>query len=288
MQEWVISVSTIAFRGLDFPAIMEAFADIGIKYVEFAFIKGYTKDLTESDFTLAKARFLKQLLDAHALKTIALSAHMDLGQADAVDAFKARMDFAKELGVDIIVSNSSIQSQRDAFFRNMDQIAKYAETIDIVIGLENPGDGRDNLIGCGRDGEMVVKKINSSSVQLNYDFCNTFSYSKGSILPEEDMHHAVAHSVYFHLKDMQPDEEGWIFPAIGRGVINYREILAFLKNQSAPIPVGLELPLAIRRDSAFNPGPKAVAPTLAEIRSIVKASFDYTRRQLLGEAGLIP
>ena len=95
MKEWVISVSTIAFRGFDFPTIMEAFADIGIKFVEFAFIKGYTKDLTEAHFTSSRAHFLRQLLEAHDLKTIALSAHMDLGQADAVDAFKSRMDFAK-------------------------------------------------------------------------------------------------------------------------------------------------------------------------------------------------
>jgi sugar phosphate isomerase/epimerase len=284
MKEWIISVSTIAFRGFDFPTIVEALAAIGIKYVEFAFIKGYTKDLTESDFTSSKARFLRQLLEAHDLKTIALSAHMDLGQADAVDAFKSRMDFAKELGVEIIISNSSIQSRRDAFFRNMDQIARYAESADIGIGLENPGDGRENLIGCGRDGELVVKAINSPRVQLNYDFCNTFSYSKGLILPEEDMHHAAAHSIYCHLKDMQPDEGGWIFPAIGKGVINYRHILAILKNQSAPIPIGLELPLAIRRDKSFNPGEKAVVPTLAEIKTIVKESFEYTRRQLLGEA----
>ena len=285
MKEWVISVSTIAFRGFDFPTIMEAFADIGIKFVEFAFIKGYTKDLTEAHFTSSRAHFLRQLLEAHDLKTIALSAHMDLGQADAVDAFKSRMDFAKELGVEIIISNSSIQNRRDAFFRNMDQIVRYAEAIDIVIGLENPGDGRENLIGCGADGEMIVKEINSPRVQLNYDFCNTFSYSKGSILPEEDMHHAARHSVYYHLKDMQPDEDGWIFPAIGKGVINYREILAFLRNQSTPIPIGLELPLAIRRDKAYNPGEKAVAPNLAEIRTIVKESFEYTRRQLPGEAG---
>jgi len=285
MKEWVISVSTIAFRGFDFPTIVETLADIGVNYVEFAFIKGYTKDLAESDFSSANARFLRKLLEAHNLKTRALSAHMDLGQADAVDAFKSRIDFAKELGADIIISNSSTQGRRDAFFRNMEQIARYAESEDIAIGLENPGDGRENLIGCGKDGELIVKEINSPRVQLNYDFCNTFSYSKGLILPEEDMHHAAAHSIYFHLKDMKPDEDGWIFPAIGRGVINYRPILEFVQNQSMQIPIGLELPLAIRRDKAFNPGPKADAPTLAEIRTIVKDSFEFTRRQLLGGAG---
>lgn len=283
MKEWIISVSTIAFRGFDFTTIVKELADIGIKYVEFAFIKGYTKDLAESYFSSSNARFLSRLLEEHDLKTVALSAHMDLGEADAVDAFKSRIDFAKELGVNIIISNASTQSQRKGFSRNMDQIAQHAESTDIVIGLENPGDGKDNLIGSAMDGVKIVKKINSPRVQLNYDFCNTFSYSKGRILPEEDMHQAVPHSIYFHLKDMKPDADGWIFPEIGKGVINYRQILGFLKNQSARILIGLELPLAIRRDKAFNPGEKARAPNLAEIRTIVKESFEYTRRQLLGE-----
>ncbi len=283
MKEWIISVSTIAFRGFDFPTIVKELADAGIKYVEFAFIKGYTKDLAKSDFSLSNARFLRKLLEEHDLKTIALSAHMDLGQADAVDGFKSRINFAKELGVDIILSNSSTQSQRDAFFRNMDQIVQYAESTDITIGLENPGDGRDNLIGSGRNGEMIVREINSPRVQLNYDFCNVFSYSKGQIKPDEDMHHAAAHSTYFHLKDMKPDEAGWIFPEIGKGVINYQKILEYIRSQSARIPIGLELPLAIRRDKAFYPVEKAVVPDLAQVRAIVKGSFDYTRWQLLGE-----
>jgi sugar phosphate isomerase/epimerase len=283
MQDWIISVSTIAFRGFNYQTIVEVLADIGIKYVEFAFIKGYTKDLADSDFSSSNAHFLKGLLEDHGLKTVALSAHMDLGQDDAVDAFKMRMDFAKELGADIIISNSSLQSQRELFFRNMGQIAQHAESIDICVGLENPGDGKDSLIGSAVDGVEIVKEIDSPRVKLNYDFCNTFSYSKGGILPEEDMHHAAPHSIYFHLKDMKPDERGWIFPEIGKGVINYRQILRFLINQSARIPIGLELPLAIRSDQTFKPWEKAITPNLAEISNIVKESFEYTNRQLFVE-----
>ena len=85
---------------------------------------------------------------------------------------------------------------------------------------------------------------------------------------------------------MKPDEDGWIFPAIGKGVINYRQILEFVQNHSVQVPIGLELPLAIRRDKAFNPGTKADAPNLAEIRTIVKDSFEFIRRQLLDGTGL--
>jgi sugar phosphate isomerase/epimerase len=284
MTEWVISISTLAYKGFEFPTIFKEIADLGIKYVEIAFIRGYTKDLSESVFSSSNARTLRQLLADHDLKTVALAAHMDLGEKDAVSAFKTRMDFARELGVSIVLSNSSTKKNRKNFFDNMEKLSEYGESIEMVISLENPGDGEGNLIGSGKDGAKIIEEINSPYAKLNYDFCNTYSYSKGYTLPEDDLHFAQPHTAHYHLKDMAPDKEGWFFSGIGRGVINYNHILETIRKQPERLPIGLELPLAIRRDKSFNPKEKKPAPGLEEIRTVVTESYEYTRRALAGES----
>lgn len=282
MPKPIVSVNTLAFQGYDPSVMIQVLAELGIQYVEFAFIKGYSEGLSESTFSAKTAKFLKKLLDEYGLKTVALAAHMDLGLKESVEAFKRRMDFANQLGVNIILTNSSTQENRAIFLRNIDELAVRAESVGITIGLENPGDGANNLIGSGEHGAKLIKEINSPFVRLNYDVSNTYSYSKGTIKPENDIQYAHPYSIYFHFKDMKPDENGWIFSEIGGGVINYREIVEFIKMQPESLPIGLEIPLSVRRDKEFNPQKILAPPSLAEIKETVKQSYDFTLRSLAG------
>jgi len=278
--EWIISINTIAFQGYDFSSVIREIAALGIEYVELAFIMGYSEGFSEKTFSKKEARALKQLLVEHGLKTVALAGHMDLGLKNSLGAFKARMNFAKELGASVIISNSSTRKNKKTFFRNIEKLADYAGSLGLTIGLENPGDGKENLIGSGRDGAGIVAEINSPFVQLNYDVGNIFSYSKGKILPQEDIHFAIPYICHYHLKDMQPDANGWLFSAIGKGIINYEQVIKFMRQQPNHLPIGLELPLTIRRDKSFNPHKKSVHPTLEEIRETVKESFDFVKKSL--------
>jgi sugar phosphate isomerase/epimerase len=146
----------------------------------------------------------------------------------------------------------------------------------MTIGLENPGDGADNLIEAGRAGAKLIEEIDSPFIRLNYDVGNTYSYSKGSILPEDDIQYAYPHAVHFHFKDTRPDELGWVFTEIGQGIINYKEVIRFMKARPELPPIGLEIPMTVRRDKDFNPQKKSALPRLEEIKKIIKQSYDYT------------
>lgn len=276
MKEPIISVNTLAFQGYDPSATVEALAELGIKYVEFAFIKGYSDGLSEDSFSPQSAKYLHDLVDGYGLKMAALAAHLDLGRPDSVEAFKRRMDFAALQGVGIILSNASTRENRIDFLRNIEKLAVYAESLNLTIGLENPGDGANNLIGTGREGAMLIKEIDSPFIRLNYDVGNTYSYSKGRTRPEDDIQYAYPHAIHFHFKDTRSDRDGWIFTEIGKGVINYKEVIQFLKGQPEQLPIGLEIPLSVRRDKDFNPQKMAAPPRLADIRKTVKQSYEYT------------
>ncbi len=282
MKEPIISVNTLAFQGYDLSDSVKALADIGIKYVEFAFIKGYSEELSESSFSPQTAKYINNLIDLYGLKMVALAAHLDLGMMDSVEAFKRRMDFAGLLGVNIILSNASTQENRINFLRNIEKLATYAESLNMTIGLENPGDGANNLIEAGREGAKLIEEIDSPFIRLNYDIGNTYSYSKGRTKPEDDIHYAYPYAIHFHFKDTKPDEDGWIFTEIGRGVINYEEVIQFLKGQPEQLPIGLEIPMTVRRDKDFNPQKKSVLPHLEDIKRTIKQSYDYTLKAFRG------
>ena len=276
MNEPIISVNTLAFQGYDLSETVKALADIGIKYIEFAFIKGYSDGLSENTFSEKTSKYLNNLLDIYSLKTVALAAHLDLGMVDSVEAFKRRMDFAGLLGVNIILSNASTQENRIDFLHNIEKLATYAESLNMTIGLENPGDGANVLLETGRAGAKLIEEIDSPFIRLNYDVGNTYSYSKGGTKPEDDIQYAYPCAIHFHFKDTQPDKDGWIFTEIGKGVINYKEVIQFMKRQPEQLPIGLEIPLSVRRDKDFNPQKKTAAPSLEDIKRAVKQSYDYT------------
>lgn len=276
MKEPIISVNTLAFQGYDLSVAVQALAELDIKYVEFAFIKGYSDGLSESSFSPQSAKYLNDLIDSYGLKMAALAAHLDLGMQDSVEAFKKRMDFAAVLGVSIILSNASTRQNRANFLRNIEKLAVYAESLNLTIGLENPGDGANNLIGTGQEGAKLIEEIDSPFIRLNYDVGNTYSYSKGRTRPEVDIAYAYPYAIHFHFKDTRSDADGWIFTEIGNGVINYKKVIQFMKGQPEQLPIGLEMPLSVRRDKDFNPQKKAAPPSLADIKKAVKRSYEYT------------
>ena len=66
----------LAYQGYDLPVAMKEIAVIGARYIEFAFIMGYSEGLSEDTFSMEQARTL---------------------------------DFAKEIGARVILTNSSTQ-----------------------------------------------------------------------------------------------------------------------------------------------------------------------------------
>jgi sugar phosphate isomerase/epimerase len=280
MTERIVSVNTMAFQGYPFPVAFKEIAALGISYVELAFTVGYAEGFSEETFSRKEAMKLRRLLSDHGLKTVALAAHMDLGLKNSLDAFQSRMDFAARIGAKIIHSNSSTVKSKKTFMENIEKLAASAGSLGLTIGLENPGSGEGNLIGTGRDGARIVSEINSPFVGLNYDIGNLFSYSRGKILPEEDIRSAFPFICHIHFKDLRPDENGWSYSAVGGGIVNYREVIHFLRLQPNRVPVGLELPLSFRRDGDSKPHKKSVPPTLEEIRGAVKESFDFVKEAL--------
>lgn len=272
-----ISVSSGAFIGHAQHVAFEEVAQIGGTHLELIFIHGFTDPFEEAYFCDSEAAKIRKLYADTGLTCGAFAAHMDMTKDNAVKEFIARMDFAKAIGSDFMITYAApLHKERD-FYTNMETFIKHAEDIDIIIAFENPGDGKRNIIEGGRSGAHVISRMNSPHVKFNYDFGNLMSQYREDVIPEEDILHIIENTVHLHMKDSRRVESGWEFPAVGDGDIAFTNIFNNVAPKCMDLPLCLEVPVTQVRDVYGVPKTVDVLPTLEDIRHTLSRSLNFAR-----------
>ncbi len=259
--------------------MLDSIASIGAQYVEPAFIVGYTEPFNESSFSLSNVPQYATWLKQSGLQCHAFSSHIDLGKSDADIVFARRMDFARALGAKIINTNAAHRTNADGFFRNIRILAAHAERLDMIIGLENPGNGEDNLFNLAEDGLNLLEKIDSPYVRLNYDAGNTVSHRPAQIDPAKDAVLAMRGCGHVHLKDVQARNDGYYFVPIGEGDVDCPMILQAVKARP-DLNLAIEIPLRFHRTLDAQPCRNNSPVEIVEIEAILRKSLDFVRHKL--------
>ncbi len=270
-------MSAAPYDGYEFPAALDSMARCGVRHVEPAFIVGYTEPFDEATFSPASARQHRAWLDASGLRCRAVSSHIDLGRADAVKVFTGRMDFAAALGAQVINTNAAARENEAQFMANIGRLADHAASLGLAIGLENPGNGEDNLVNDAADGLALIDRLGLPSVRLNYDPGNTVSHRPGRIDAAADAIRALPGCVHFHLKDVRQDASGWQFTVPGQGALDCATIMDALAARPA-LPFAVELPLRMRRRPDAQPMRAPEPVPLPAIEAAVRDCLAYVRR----------
>jgi sugar phosphate isomerase/epimerase len=275
-----ILISTAAYDGYDLATAFREISALGVDLVEIAFIQGYTDPFTEDYFNAENASQIIDLLAKNGLKCMSFSSHVDLSQAGIVDVFKNRMAFARRLGSTYIVTNAAPLRNKRRFMQNISELGHAADGMQMVVVLENPGDGQPNVIDSGQPAARIIEQIGLDAVKINYDFGNLLSHCFEKLRPEEDYKFAVNCTAHYHIKDVAFDESGWYFTQIGTGSIDYRRILRELAALPEAVPLSLEIPLRIRRAPDASPRRAPLPVDLKEIRRVMKGSLEFVRTAL--------
>jgi sugar phosphate isomerase/epimerase len=275
-----ILISTAAYDGYDLATAFREISRIGVDLVEVAFIEGYTDPFTEDYFNDENAAEISARLAKHNLKCLSFSSHVDLSRDGIVEIFKNRMAFAKKLGSTYIVSNAAPLQHKSRFMDNIKELGQTAAALNMMIVLENPGDGRANVMDSGQPAADLVEEIDRENVKINYDFGNLLSHCFERIRPEEDYKFVREAAVHYHIKDVASDDAGWYFTEIGRGTIDYDTILKELAALPDPVPLSLEIPLRIRRAPDASPRRASQPVDLSEIRRVMEKSVDFVKTAL--------
>ncbi|MBN9384806.1 MAG: sugar phosphate isomerase/epimerase [Chitinophagaceae bacterium] len=246
-----IAINTLAFNGYSWETALYATAGTGIGTIEPVYISKYDPALKESYFTQANAgNLLKQIKQA-GLSVRSMASHMDMGLMDSVEVFQKRMEFAKTLGAEIILTNTSHIGNERQFFKNMKVLSDIGAELKLTIGLENPGDGQGYLMSNATDGVRILEILDSDRVRLNYDFSNIHTLSKGRITYDTGLGNALSHIGHLHLKNVRWQNDHWAVCGLGEGVIDYKEIFRAYP-ALLDVPMSIELPFRFAYDKDFN------------------------------------
>ena len=196
------------------------------------------------------------------------------------------MAFAGNLGAEYIVSNAAPMEKKNQFMRNIKTLGNTAESMNMMIVLENPGDGKANVIDSGEPAARVIEEIALEAVKINYDFGNLLSHCFEKKRPEQDYTFVRNCAAHYHIKDVAFDDAGWYFTEIGKGTIDYRKILKELTALSETVPVSLEIPLRVRRAPDASPRRAEERVPLAEIRDVMTGSLNFVKKALSERTGL--
>jgi sugar phosphate isomerase/epimerase len=281
--ERIVSISAAPYDGYDFPRVLESLASIGARHVEPAFIVGYTEPFDESSFTPTQARQWQRWLQDSGMACHAFSSHIDLGRDDAVEVFRGRMDFARAIGVKVINTNAAARKLKKRFFANIEILARHAETIGLRIGLENPGDGSDNLLNMANDGPALLAAIGHPSVGLNYDAGNTISH-RPDVAPVDDALVAMPLCLHTHIKDVRIDANGYFFTPLGEGQIDCARILRAVAQTH--LNLSIEIPLRLHRLPNAQPSRAPYRVPLQDIEAVLRPALAFVRQHLAAVAAV--
>ncbi|MEE4165350.1 MAG: TIM barrel protein, partial [Desulfocapsaceae bacterium] len=150
----------------------------------------------------------------------------------------------------------------------------------LKLGLENPGDGKANVIDTAQEAAPLIDEIALETVGLNYDFGNLISHCFEKVKPEEDYRCALSQTIHYHVKDVVRHGDGWGFSTIGEGMIDYRRILDEIGRDPRTLPVSLEIPLRVTRAADASPIRAGGPVDLHLIRRTLTESMKFVRQIL--------
>lgn len=277
----IVSVSGAPYDGYPAGQMLESLARIGATHVEPAYIVGYTEPFDESAFTPARAAEFARALADHGIGCHAMSSHIDLGRPDALDVFRGRMDFAARIGAKVINTNAAARANEARFFEHIGPLARLAEELDLRIGLENPGDGSDNLLNTAADAEALLARVGHPRVGLNYDAGNTISH-RPAVPPADDALAAMRWCLHTHVKDVRRTPQGYFFTALGDGEIGCGRILQAIA--ATTLNLSIEIPMRLHRGPDAQPSRAPWRVPLADIEARLKAALGYVEQQLAAAA----
>ena len=266
-----VSVSTAAYDGYGFDAILPSLARCGVQNVEFAFIDGYVEAFTDSDFTEVFANELKSEMQRHGQQCRYFSGHIDLGIENAATRLEARCRFAASLGASFVITNAATRERSATFFQQADTLAAIARHYGMRILLENPGNRVPNLLDHADDMPGLLEQLDTHVFGLNYDIGNLLAHCPGRD-PLADARAAIPLADHVHLKPCTQRGEGIDFVSLGEGDIDDTTLAADLLRQGKPF--SLELPFRLHRDANAQPWRDEQPLPLDEIELYVSRSLE--------------
>lgn len=262
----IVGVNSNTYHGYRIEDALEGIAAAGFRYVELTATKGWTEHVFP-DQSFAYLSGIKRRMEALSLKPFALSGHCNLMDKERITDFILNMELAAFFNCDYIVSSigeAHLEDRqtagRQGVIDNIDALLPSLEKFNLRLVLETHGADHST----GKILKEIVEGVGSERVAINYDTANVIFYA--GVNPEKDMLDCMDHIAFMHIKDKAGAEKEWNFPVLGKGRVNFPDILANLEKAGNGCPFSVELEFTA--DGAGS---------LAAVNQAVRESAEYLK-----------
>lgn len=189
------------------------------------------------------------LVDASGLRTISLSAHIDLVPAppghlpgypadEAMEMLLARVRIAAGLGAGYVCTQGAFpetDEQHRLFVERIRVVADACDRAGVVLALETA----DGLTATGASIRALLDELAGAPIAINFDTGNLPFYSGLDPVAELAAFHEDVRHV--HLKDHRGGKDVYDFPAIGDGTVDIAAVFRALKDYGYDGPISAEI-----------------------------------------------
>lgn len=263
MKRRIIAVNSNTYHGYSLDEAVAGIKAAGFHRIELTATKGWTEHVCAS-MPFADLCHIREKLDAEQIEVVAMSGHCNLADSARFRDFRDNIALAAFFNAPVIVSSvgeahlkDAVESTNALVVKNVKSIAPLLEQHDMLLALEVHGEH-----GSGKAIGGLIKQIDSPRVKINYDTANAIFY--GNVDPVSDLRSVVGDVAYLHIKDKAGENREWNFPALGKGKIDFPNLLKILDDADNDAPLSVEIEFT--KDGAKN---------LDEVNRAVKDSADY-------------
>ena len=220
-------------------------------------ISEYSVD--NSALTPGFAMYIKKLFQKNELDIAVLGCYLNLGNPNAeslkkiTEKYMAHIRFASVLGVGVVGTETGAVNEKYAtedanfseealeiFINNLRPIVEYAEKMGVIVAIEPVC---RHIVCNPKRARKVLDAIQSPNLQIIFDPVNlieTWNYEQREEIFKEAIELLGKDIAVVHIKDFVIEEGKMISVAAGTGMMDYTQIVKFIKEQKPYIHVTLE------------------------------------------------
>lgn len=247
---------------LDLP-LEERLANVhkqGFKCAHVALKKVITQYSVENQaLTPGLAMYLKKLFAKNDIDVAVLGCYLNLATPDqeelkrTVETYMANIRFASILGCGVVGTETGAPNKEyktvpecrseealQTFITNLRPIVEYAEKMGVIVAIEPVV---RHIVYSPKVARRVLDTINSPNLQIILDPVNLLdisNYKDRDAIIDEAIDLLGEDTAVVHIKDIVVGEKDLVSVAAGTGIMNYENLLKFMKRDKPYIHATLE------------------------------------------------
>lgn len=203
-------------------------------------------------------------LAAHSLKPLVMRGAVDLSEASSVDALAVQLATCKKMDVRyMFLSPKHGTAPKEVAYERLRKAGDAAKENDAIISLETHPDLGTN----GAVHPETMKAIDHPNVRVNFDTGNITYYNRECEAADE-LKKIIDYVATVEVKDHNGEFETWVFPPLGKGIVDFKSVLGVLDASGYTGPVTLEFEGTKGVELDESQTKKAIEESIAYIRAL--------------------